>query len=55
MNRMIRNNSTSRMWQPKVTIIYESRDLTTLNMITLFEKLTKHELELRRLKKEEEG
>ena len=29
--------SLSRTWQPKVTAISESRDLTTLNMATLLE------------------
>lgn len=47
--------SLDKTWQPKVTTILESRDLTTMNMTTLFEKLTEHELELGRLKEEEEG
>ncbi|KAG2399581.1 uncharacterized protein HKW66_Vig0105660 [Vigna angularis] len=46
--------SLNRSWQPKVTAISESRDLTSMNMATLFGKLKEHELELRRLKEEEE-
>lgn len=44
--------SLNRTWQPKVTTISESRDLTTMNMTTLFGKLREHELELGRLKEE---
>jgi len=47
--------SLNRAWQPKVTAISESRDLTTMSMATLFGKLREHELELGRLKEEEEG
>ena len=47
--------SLNRAWQPKVTTISESRDLTTMSMTTLFGKLREHELELGRLKEEEEG
>ncbi|XP_027933253.1 uncharacterized protein LOC114188805 [Vigna unguiculata] len=47
--------SLNRAWQPKVTSISESRDLTTMSMATLFGKLREHELELGRLKEEEEG
>jgi len=39
-----------RSWQPKVTAISETRDLTTLPTITLFGKLREHELEMGRLK-----
>ncbi|XP_047149798.1 uncharacterized protein LOC124821898 [Vigna umbellata] len=46
--------SLNRIWQPKVTVISESRDLTSMNMATLFGKLREHELELGRLKEEEE-
>ena len=46
--------SLNRAWQPKVTTISESRDLTTMSMATLFGKLREHELELGRLKEEEE-
>lgn len=38
-----------REWQPKVTIIKESHDLKTLDVSTLFEKLTEHEHELKKL------
>jgi len=47
--------SLNRAWQPKVTAISKSRDLTTMSMATLFGKLREHELELGRLKEEEEG
>jgi len=42
-----------RSWQPKVTAISESRDLTTLTTTTLFGKLREHELEMTRLKEME--
>jgi len=41
------------MWQPKVTIITESRNLATKSMVTLFGKLREHKIELRRLNEEE--
>jgi len=47
--------SLNRVWQPKVTIISKSRDLSTMSMATLFGKLREHELELGRLKEGEEG
>ncbi|WVY89919.1 hypothetical protein V8G54_035433 [Vigna mungo] len=46
--------SLNMNWQPKVTAISKSKDLTTMNMATLFSKLREHELELGRLKDEEE-
>jgi len=42
-----------RSWQPKVTAISETRDLTTLTTIALFGKLREHELEITRLKEME--
>ena len=42
-----------RSWQPKVTAISESRDLSELSIAALFGKLMEHELELKRLKKQE--
>jgi len=42
-----------RSWQPKVTAISETRDLTTLTTATLFGKLREHELEMTRLKEME--
>jgi len=39
-----------RTWQPKVTIIFETRDLTTLSTTILFGKLREHELEMNKLK-----
>ena len=47
--------SLNRTWQPKVTTTFESRDLTSMNIATLFGKLREHELELERLKEEEDG
>jgi len=38
-----------------VTAISESRDLTSISIATLFGKLREHELELGRLKEEEDG
>jgi len=38
-----------RAWQPKVTTISESKDLTSLSMASLFGKLREHELEMNRL------
>jgi len=42
-----------RSWQPKVTTISESKDLTTLTTAALFGKLREHELEMSRLKEME--
>jgi len=36
-------------------MIFESRDLTSMNIATLFRKLREHELEIGRLKEEEDG
>ncbi|XP_027903654.1 uncharacterized protein LOC114163549 [Vigna unguiculata] len=47
--------SLNRTWQPKVTAISESKDLTSMNIATLFGKLREHELELGRLKAEVDG
>jgi len=44
-----------RAWQPKVTAITESRDLTALNTAALFGKLREHEIEMNRLKEQENG
>jgi len=38
-----------RSWQPKVTTISETKDLTTLTTAALFGKLREHELEMTRL------
>ena len=42
-----------RSWKPKVTTISESKDLTTLTTASLFGKLREHELEMNRLKDQE--
>jgi len=42
-----------RSWQPKVTTISESKDLTSLTTTSLFGKLRKHELEMKRLNVQE--
>jgi len=42
-----------RSWQPKVTAISETRDLTTLTTTALFGKLREHEMEMTRLKEME--
>jgi len=38
-----------RSWQPKVTAISESKDLTSMSVASLFGKLREHELEMNRL------
>ena len=40
-------------WQPKVTAISESKDLTSLSVASLFGKLREHELEMNRLNVQE--
>ena len=45
----------SREWQPKVTAITESRDLSNMSLATLFGKLQEHEIELLRLHQHEEN
>ena len=42
-----------RSWQPKVTAISESRDLSKMSTAALFGKLMEHELELKMLKEQE--
>ncbi|XP_068475129.1 uncharacterized protein [Phaseolus vulgaris] len=42
-----------RFWQPKVTTISESKDLTSLTTTSLFGKLREHELEMNRLNVQE--
>jgi len=44
-----------RSWQPKVTAISETKDLTTLTTAALFGKLREHELEMNRLNEIESG
>ena len=38
-----------RAWQPKVTAISESKDLTSLSVASFFGKLREHELEMNRV------
>ena len=38
-----------RTWQPKVTAISESKDLTSMTFASFFGKLREHELEMNRL------
>ena len=38
-----------RTWQPKVTAISESKELTSVTMASLFNKLREHEIEIQRL------
>jgi len=45
--------SLDRSWQPKVSAISESRDLTTLTITSLFGKLREHELQMNRLNDQE--
>ena len=42
-----------RSWQPKVTAISDTKDLTTLTTATIFGKLREHELEMTKLKEME--
>jgi len=42
-----------RSWQPKVTAIFEAKDLTSLSMASLFGKLREHELEMNQLNVQE--
>jgi len=42
-------NCLNRTWQPKVTAISESKDLTSMTIASLFGKLREHELEMNRL------
>ena len=39
----------NRTWQPKVTAISESKDLTSMTVASLFDKLREHEIEIQRL------
>nr|KYP50502.1 Retrovirus-related Pol polyprotein from transposon TNT 1-94 [Cajanus cajan] len=51
INKVLR--CLSREWQPKVTAIAESKDLTTMSLASLFGKLQEHEMELMRLSQNE--
>ena len=53
INKVLR--CLSREWQPKVTVIVESKDLSNMNLATLFGKLQEHEMKLMRLHHHEEN
>ncbi|KAL5147399.1 hypothetical protein HKD37_06G017092 [Glycine soja] len=53
INKVLR--CLSREWQPKVTAISESKDLSSMSLATLFGKLQEHEMELQRLNQNEEN
>ena len=42
-----------RSWQPEVTTIFESKDLTSMTTTSLFGKLKEYELEMNRLNVQE--
>jgi len=42
-----------RSWQPKVTTIFESKDLTSMTTTSLFGKLKEHELDMNKLNVQE--
>jgi len=44
-----------RSWQPKVTAISETKDLSTLSTIALLGKLRENELEMNQFKEQENG
>ena len=52
VNKVLR--CLNREWQPKVTAITESQDLSSMSLATLFGKLQEHEMELLRLNQHEE-
>nr|KYP62970.1 hypothetical protein KK1_017531 [Cajanus cajan] len=45
----------SREWQPKVTTIAESKDITTMSLASQFGKLQEHEMKLMRLSQNEDS
>jgi len=53
INKVLR--CLSKQWQPKVTAIAESKDLTNMSLATLFGKLQEYEMELMRLHQHEEN
>ena len=53
INKVLR--CLSREWQPKVTTITKSRDLSIMSLATVFGKLQEHEMELQRLNQHEEN
>jgi len=53
INKVLR--CLSKEWQPKVTAITKSRDLSNMSLATLFGKLQEHKMELMRLNQHEEN
>ena len=53
INKVLR--CLSRQWQPKVTTIAESKDLTNMSLATLFGKIQEHEMELMTFNHHEEN
>jgi len=53
INKVLR--CLSEQWQPKVTTIAESKDLTNMSLATIFGKLQEHEMELMRLHQHEDN
>lgn len=45
----------NRIWKPKVVVISESKNLSSMDLATLFEKLLEYEIELKRLVNDQEG
>ena len=45
--------SLNRTWQPKVTTIFESKDLTSITYVELLKKLRKYEMDMIRMAEEE--
>ncbi|KAF1862539.1 hypothetical protein Lal_00033442 [Lupinus albus] len=46
--------SRTKTWQPKLTAISEKKSLSRMSLVTFFDKLKEHELELSQLKQHEE-
>lgn len=53
INKVLR--CLNRKWQPKVTAITKSIDLSNMSLATLFRKLQEHEMELMRLNQHEKN
>lgn len=53
VNKFLRCQNCS--WHPKVTLIFELKNLCYMDLANLFEKMEEHEMELKRLVEDEEG